>query len=417
MRQIKTRWRGVVFLGVVAAASLPSAPARAVVPECEVTGCGSNTPVLFGTPIIGLNLDGVPNDVGVALAPKLVRVQDQPWWRAGTDCPAGAVLGIEKGALVGKLQGQIACRGDALLGLAFKLSVPCKLEKRAQCPPAPIEVEIRISEASSVWTWRRDNPAQVPSYRLAWHRLPAHWVEWEPQARVGDSICPRRESWMEEEQLWPLKDRLPPDRRRRYEQWGLATDHLVVVQGETYRNDASIDPARVGPSWFNISCVGTAIAKMRLLGYDPMEALSQGGPERASTLKMLTARYYNAQSYTTAGVPLMWKHRAGVQFEGDPAPDTWTSKVVESYWGAKGALCLTHRRTWRKQSSLAGAAALLPWALTMPEALPAEVYAVAEPSVVFAIRRAPGLLDCSALVAPPSGYFWVTYPVHHVSHQ
>jgi hypothetical protein len=346
------RWMGVLAgMGLMFLSTEASA-----LEHCEVTGCGSNTPELFGTPIIGLSLRGERNAREASLDPRLERVLPLPW--PMTDCPAGSVLGVDHGELVGKsADGTIVCRGCAMLGMAFGVEVDVSTNQGVK----RVKVTVRISEASQVSTWEhlpRAPAPSVPTYRLVWHDVSAAAAVLGTTRGItgGDSICPRREAWMEEWQTVFFNASTDTPRKV----WMAATDHLMIVQGETYKDDGTIDVARKGNQWFNIACVGTSIAKMRLLGYDPMTGPGFiQGAERQATLKMLTGRYLPGDhnpSYTHAGMPLMWVSNTARGpsrvFNGQPDPEKWKRSVVEAYWGKDGAICVAHRRTWRKKELL-----------------------------------------------------------------
>ncbi len=403
---------------------------------CTVSGCGSNTPVLFGTPIVGLSLEGKSNADGFRLDPIL---KGPP--RPSASCPGVTQqqlsklrLGIVKGKLVGKLGNSDVCVGDQMIGMVFTIRVEKCGDGNQAC-----EVSVRITETGSIATWENPRRPAVPTYRLVWHKLPDPWPSGvgAPEAREEDSVCPRREAWMD---AWQQVKPPTPD------PWHDPTDHLILVQGETYTRGASIDHNRSGAGWFNLACVGTALAKMRLLGYDPMAGPTQEN-ERQATLKMLTARYRGETSYTKAGMPLMWEHRDHRTLEGTPAGG-WHRDVRESYWNADGAMCLSHRRTWRDHplrvptdgGNLAITVKMVGDQLraaiqdAMPEADPppelplpacartpgsinllcrdaiATLYPDRERKVIDDIYGTP---RCSSA---PSDYVWVTYPVDHVAH-
>ena len=351
-------------------------------------------------------------------------------------------LGIENGRLVGKLGGETRCTGEQMLGMSFAITVQ-------KCVgDTPCVASVRIAAQGSISTWNKP-PADVPTYRLVWSKLPDPWPPGldGPQVHVGDSVCPRREAWMEP---WQQGNKPPePD------PWHDATDHLIVVQGETYTRDAVIDRAHSGARWFDVACVGTALAKMRLLGYDPMRNTTQVDEslagERQATLKMLTGRYRGETSYTSAGMPLMWEHRDHRELAGTPAGG-WSRARLESYWNKDGATCLSHRRTWRQPDPLSVPPGTLDPAATlraqiaatmskaMPEADPPPTLTmptgclslVAQPGsgskidvCIRALETAYAARERSSVTGaygnqpcPPasSDHVWITYPVDHVVH-
>jgi hypothetical protein len=466
---------GWAVAAALAGALLQPRPAAAFV-DCTVSGCGGNTPVLFGTPIIGLNLDGKINGEGVRIVSALERVRPLV---GANDCPAGTQLAMDQGRLVGMINGHLVCADQALIGMAFWIEVPAqpcgprgtpqpgpdtqlprgvaKAENRAAGTPYPerqefrqckrgtpgVKVQIRIDELGEVRTWEVEGSRSVATYRLVWNAfdVPMGSSQFaEIRDQLQQSICPLREAWMETWQLSNLEPSRPndgckdPDKdpskalsARTKRTWYDSTDHVLLMQGETYLPDGSIDRSRVGTSWFNIACVGSAIAKTRLLGFDPMAespmpspasggALTKDQGARQATLKMLTGRYRGDRSYTSPGMPLMWKRPGGPSYYGEPS--NWSPNVIESYWDENGAICLAHRRTWRELSSLGAS-----WEVAaMPEGIPSFVprwwlqligYPKAERWSVGWVKQELSVPTCSA---PPSKYVWATFPVDHVVH-
>jgi ADYC domain len=430
------RWMGVLagvglmFLSTEARAD--GVPTLA--PEhCEHTGCGTNTPVLFGTPIQGLRLDATPSTSSVVLDPKLERVL--PW--PGKGCQPGVVLGIERGRMVGKTglapSDPIVCRGEDMFGMIFSLKIATKTNSGG---PTTFTVKVRIRDAGDVWTWEQPSttsrPTLLPTFGLVWHdldeanKLADLHSELRITEKVGESICPRRDaSWME-----------PWQYGKQYtyagQKWGAITDHVLIVQGETYDSDGSIEGGPADPNWFNIACPQTSIAKMRLLGLDPMrDRRAPARAERQATLKMLTGRYQGPKSYTSAGMPLKWERSGGPAYFGAPAIGTWDRKVIEAYWGETGAICVSHRRTWKSIGRECDIARATPEAAPQApvECRPAKptspalvVYPFNEEPSLSTLRRPwfrpwwfRGLPTCAR---PPraGSYFWITYPVHHVRH-
>jgi ADYC domain len=412
MTKLKAEWMGIALVGALLGASGFVSPTSAwALGDCEVTGCGSNTPVLFGTPIIGLSLEGRPNDVGVKLDPVFRRARPLP--PAPLEDCDGARIDIENGALIGiKPRGE-RCTGRALVGLAVSLEVPVRIcHEHGRCPTTR-RTQVLIDGMSEVSTWSTSDARLVPTYRMVWGELSVSGevvgATTSDKVKEGDSICPRREAWMEDWQ---------DDKGQESKKWKVKTDEVLIVHGETYKSDASV--TRKGLGWFNIACVGTALAKMRLLGYDPAATASDASTpgDRQATLKMLTARYRGETSYTSPGVPLRWIRKDKAGFYGTPDA-SFQPEAIESYWGPNGALCLSHRRTWRK---------LGPQNLQTPTpelsqppilTIRAMGYDKAEARFVSPILAAGGSdsrrvpTTCRKL---ERGYVWITYAVDHVVH-
>jgi hypothetical protein len=427
MTQIKTKWMAVALLGVLAGASGSAAPAWAL-GDCEVTGCGSNTPVLFGTPIGGLSTVGLANNRGVVLDSPMTRAVPAPA-TAVNPCPDGALVGVANGELIGRWQGN-TCVREGLIGMVLSMKVPmvpCG-QRLPHTLPVPCGetavVRARVAQVSTVKTWALVGQETLISYQLVWHELLPPRPELTEELVLGQSICPSTTGGMDE---WQTMMPSSTSGGIIDSKWKEPTDHLVIVQGETYFDDATIDPGRKGASWLNLACVGSALAKSRMLANDPMEA----GPWqlRQSTLKMLTGRYLDAQSFTRRGIPLSYQRFDGKQFYGSPEPAR-VSVEVESYWDEHGAICLSHRRTWLQGAVEKGESvvqAFWRWLtsaqpesetigdrlvlLPPPSALPSLYQTSEEPSLLP--LRARGLAPCDDV---PDDYFWVTRPVDHVAH-
>ncbi|MBK7535661.1 MAG: hypothetical protein IPI49_09915 [Myxococcales bacterium] len=347
---------GLAAVAVAAAAGTASAVGAEEGETCSPWGCGSNTPVLWGIPIVGLNLDGVANADGVKL--------DRRLWKpeAGGLRDTGCVLEVRDGSLAAGSPPGGKCL-SSVIGLVFSLQVP----RSKGCDQKLIEVKVRIAASGEVASWDLDaRAAAVPTYRLVWHDLHAAREVLAAsdevlEPREDESVCPMRQaSWMEAWQthtsVWQFSPIAQPVARQRFvpispkSPWFAKTDHLLVMQGETYTKDSSIDPARRGDRWFNFGCAGTAIAKLRLLGYEPLRTGTGSADERQAALKMITARYRGVRSYTSGGVAVVWKHKSNKRIAGQPAPESLGSSgrslLLESHWGAAGARCLSHRRTW-----------------------------------------------------------------------
>lgn len=122
-------------------------------------------------------------------------------------------------------------------------------------------------------------------------------------------------------------------------------NYAVLVNGERYDPYTKTVTATgaAGDGWFNIACNGTALAKMKLMGYDPEltdTAATQATTtaERAATLKMITGAYCpSGVSFTVSGQPLRWYNRDGTV---EPAADAPAEASLEAIWTDTGALCL-----------------------------------------------------------------------------
>jgi ADYC domain len=428
---MKTPSRKLGFSGLLLLPLLlHGTPARAM--DCDLHQCGGNTPVLFATPIIGLSTNGAPGETFTAkveLLPTLTRVRPLPSYLP--DCPLGAQLIVQGGELKGTLNGQVVCEGASLIGMAFEIIAPvsqgvkCSHSSKCRVDIDRKRAKIRVDAIGAVSDWVLPVSSTVNTYRLVWEWIQdIEILESTPLPVLGESICPRREAWMEP---WQTASRLPTADVRRG--WRAVTDHVMLVEGEIYNHGAAIH--REGAEWFSLACAATAISKMRLLGYKPTSGSTK--EERQATLRMLSGRYHDGKSFTAPGIPLMWRHRdPKKQFVGQPTPNRWSQNLVEAYWTNHGASCISHRRTWRTTEP--GVDVAVPLANLLPESNPVTptlpllpcvnvplspsckmILSLAEERSLAALRAQPTNMPTCA--APPKSYhYWVTYPVDHLPH-
>lgn len=293
--------------------------------HCPVQGCGSNTPYLSGSVFVeALNLDGRPDRVGVKFLPQTFRCKN-----------SSAQLSIRDGALVGRNGSALVCEGIDLIGATFDVEKVGVRKTRTT---------ITIAAVGDVSTWEKPNRGVLlPTY---------HFTFPNPTNGEPTSFCPlMTASWMDPEQVSDLVKTgsgyanpagVPGA------EWHAATQHALIVQGETYGQAGNVDKERSGPRWFNIACAGAAFSKMRLLGFDPMQNLKRPG-DREATLKMLTARYRGPKSYTEQGMPVAWVSARGTRYYGSPDPAT--VGPIEAMWDSSGAICQSHARVWRTATS------------------------------------------------------------------
>lgn len=405
---------------------------RAAQAGCQSYQCGSNSPIIAGQPITNLDLTGAVH-ANVQLNPTLLSAP-----RCATD--NGRVrtltLGVDRGELTAT-EGAYVCRGADLVGAQLRLTVAPS--------GTPTTVTLYIASAQQMPTWERTKttPNLLWSYRF----------EVEESAttvlRVGKRTIPvtmRRHE--------PLCDN-----RLTYEDWQdfhdtdatiytmtrnpalismvSPTESALVVQGAAFSDTGSVikegGAYLTGARWFNIACVGTSIAKMRLLGVDPMDELpgATTAPAfvtgvappgtAAATLKMLGARYDGKTAETKPGTPLVWARAwrrprplPGGGFGFDPDEGFFGRPVrldgddmelgpIEAGWSATGATCLSHFRPpvaigeYRLRGS-------------------ATRFAAAKEARAVARRRAQlGIGECDPARLPP-GTLWVTTTVDHPLH-
>lgn len=345
------RFAAALIAGAVGAAALfvDLGAARA---GCNMWSCGGNTPILWGTFIRGLSSRGEGNADGIALAVGSLR--PLPGRCGGAQSLTLGATGGEAIAL--RADGTVACRGAALIGATFMITMPDGAGRRA--------VSVRIDERGTVATWEADPHLRerVPTYRFS-------------RASDGAPLC-GGEGWMSG---WQRSHELDDDGARG--RWHRGTDHAVLVQGEIY--DEVGDVAAEGPQWWGIACSGSGVAKMRLLGLDASHA-GEPSAARVATLKMLGARYLGSEAYTRPGVPLAWVRWDGRAYAGTPVDHVGP---LEAVWDEHGARCVSHLRL----------------------AMEGTDEAAAEAATLAQLRQ--HIPECTS----ESGY-WTTYTVDHTSH-
>jgi hypothetical protein len=289
---------------------------------CPEVLCG-NTARIYGAPIEALDEKG--EGVQDFIAPfKLVRGK-LTGAKGGCAGVANLGIGVRYGGFVG-LEGDIVkCAGNDLLGARFVVE---------QVLPSPGKTRfatIRIDAIKDVAVWRREpeEPERVPSYDLV--------AEKGPELQPEHHLC--------KPAPWTLSIINLP--------FGEKTTHALVLQGESYSQAATV--AHTGDNWFNIGCAGSGVAKLRLLGFDPMRKKEATG-ERQATLKMITAKYCGSRSWTRDGTVLVFVQQGGgTSGPPLPKPDGGDTVIgpIETRWGPEGALCISHSRLWSVGSKCA----------------------------------------------------------------
>lgn len=364
-----------VILGLTSAAVQPL---RVEAKGCGFNECGTNSAEIRGTSINGLSVAGAVNAEGVRLVPQsltlfpnLFTMPSVCWGRSGY----GFGLAVAGGALVATTHnpGEVLPT-ECLLGATFQMDVPVALETGGTITR---RVTLKIAQRGSVSTWH----ASLARRLLTTYEL----IDVEKNA----SVCTPSQPWMEPWQIGGI----PPDHSNPAgiggARWHTFTDHALIVQGESYTAAAGIDAQRRGSEWFNIACAGSALAKSRLMGYDPMSTTSTSA-QRQSTLKMLTAHYVrdNAQSWTQTGTPLIWVSTPANAYYGGADPALVTGPI-EARWNGDGATCVSHLRLWNTSTTVAS-----------------------ELDTLTTIRRLGGRAACST--SAPTDIVWTTTTVDHV---
>lgn len=281
---------------------------------CPEWGCGTNTAQVNDIAVGELNLDEERGDGGFRILS----------FEHLTGLPLD--LDVRNGELVGTDFLGLTYRGSALIGSRIILENLRDLSLHA----------IIINDFGHVDSWTTP-VAKIPAYHLLSSTLD---IDLEPIS--FDEVCGASVS---------LGDLVP-----------IASHYAVLVAGERY-DAVSKTVAVSGASaarWFNIACNGSALAKMKLLGYAPESTNTKTTAvttpaQRQATLKMITADYCGTgKSFTNVGEPLRWYNRDGTAV---PAPDAAPAESSEAIWTDKGALCLDTPRLADQESDLAAAIA------------------------------------------------------------
>lgn len=332
----------LLFTAVWAACTAGGPMAPAVAPggaalapgdtRCPTWGCGSNTPRVNHYPVEALHLEGVPNDEGFSIVPIL-------------HAPPGGVpqqlmFNVKDGEIIGK----DPASGHEVTGMALQGSW---FELRQTLPDGEKrEWQVHITRVAKVplWPVRGDSDVNHYEYVTA-YELTLSGDDIEVTHYIDSKLCPEARAWGWDEYKGP--DKIAENGvLYRPLAWDEEGRYALIVKGETYSGlAAKVDKHDDdGAPWFNIACAGTALSKMKLMGYDPEEQRFPTTPQqRQAALKMITARYCGDPSFTHDGQPLIWQNamqwfrpvdRIGAEHLGD----------VEALWDENGATCLTQPR-------------------------------------------------------------------------
>ncbi|HWB80826.1 MAG TPA: ADYC domain-containing protein [Nannocystaceae bacterium] len=110
---------------------------------------------------------------------------------------------------------------------------------------------------------------------------------------------------------------------------------VVILPGERY-DLASNTVLDKQSGWATLACRGHALAKMKMLGYDPADGYGSSASERQATLRMVTADYCgDGTSFTQLGTPLDLVDKRG----SFTLPNALGSRM-EAHFDLDGAVCL-----------------------------------------------------------------------------
>jgi hypothetical protein len=278
--------------------------------QCPEFMCGTNSPVIANLGFWELNLPpaagvaGLPNNVGLQVLDFMQGVQSyQP-----------KVIG---GRLIAT-SSSTTLTGAQLVNGWLRL----RLGRR--------QFRLQVTEVSTVDSWALPTsgvPVALETYKLDWteliNGLPGRYL----------NVChniPSRES----SEILTMT--------------GLNIYRTLVFEGDRIDARKKLDTG-VDPSWFNLGCAGSALAKMALTGHTEASHVTRAFDttlaERQTMLKMLAADYCgDGTAFTVAGQPLNWRDDHGTMkltalMFNPPQP-----LILESRWNEKGAVCLDKPR-------------------------------------------------------------------------
>jgi len=276
---------------------LSTAVSAATVDECDVTRCGTNSPVIDSVGFHELNVDGLENAqhlrlVGLEQGGVMYRVR----------VSHGRLSGLNSAAMPPVIA------GPGLTGAQLVVK-----------EPGGALISITITSVGMVHYWAalpgvpHGMTPPLETYDLRW--APFHITQGQP-------VCGN-----------------PASKDDQFDTLGMVARTAVVFEADRIDPDAKTVALTPEAGWFNIGCAGHAIAKLALTGHT--EAARADGyqtdlKERQAMLKMLTGDYCGTgEAFTGPGEKLYWRDDRGwMPFLGAVHP------VVEARWASTGAACL-----------------------------------------------------------------------------
>lgn len=310
---VKLRWKDIGVIVIAEAAMLLAACwhpndlygdkdrksiLSSLTEPCESFGCGGNANI-DGEIFHELSVDGWPNEEGFEL---LGFTSGQG---AAGRLPIGRsmVVHVQNDMLFGLVDGQAPVGGQELVGAKFTL-------RNAE---TQLWQDIIVDEVSDMefWIGAAGQPARTLAYKLRYDVSGR-------ESRTG----------------WACSDT------------PLSGNMALIFEGDRYDHEV-ITVAIPGESeWFNVACVGSALAKLHLLRHTSAGSGSPNSPsreQRQALLKLLSADYCgDGRAYARSGTPLFFRDQEG---RFDPTP--WLGDRIaesEAIWTATGALCLDDPR-------------------------------------------------------------------------
>ena len=335
----------MVAAGIVYGAYYIKAPGD----DCPVWTCGANSAQVIG---YAMQLDGEPNSDGYRITGFESRDEGGRSIRYTFDDKNAGFVG-EHGQ-VGKLD--VADSRFVIRGAENTIKPGEQLSKLVFERKGKKKYDITINDVQTVQSWAQPagrEPRLITSYLFESH-LPGS---------TARKLC-------DKQSRWAAPDETPHITERATQKWHRGSFHAVLVAGDTY--DTTRVRVNPGERWVDIACAGSALAKMKLLGYDP--EVPAGDPlyttreQRQTTLKMITATYCEApqgQRFTENGTPLAWLDTRGLFM-----PPWDLVQGVEARWNESGATCLSDPRllTRDRVTKICGELPLCPERVVPPAA-------------------------------------------------
>jgi hypothetical protein len=308
------------------ATSCPIPADHALFTQCPIYSCGNAAKI--GDAMLGaLDLSGIEMQPGTSQ--RLHRLVTGS--KGGCAGRPAVELMVYNGEFVGLVNGMLTCWGADMVGASFFL------ESDASSTLARVTIDAR-SKVSTLGSPSENLPTYSLSYRF-------ESTDGGMSPSIAISVCGQG-SWTSET--------------------ATLTYHALIIQGEVYDQDATV--IRRGYQWINIACAGSALAKLRLHGMNPMMNRNpEDSPvlpgtstiqQRQSALKLMTAKYCGTPSWTVDGTQIYWRSPVLTTSMSDTAStalsqEPTTVGPIESRWGSNGALCISHLRLWSAGSTCA----------------------------------------------------------------
>jgi hypothetical protein len=263
---------------------------------CPMDECGANSPYMVTGEFVG--------ELHLYAGQSTGQINSHGGQVTGFTAPDGStdyVVKVEHGRISAS-RGATILEGAALIG--GRIAITNTMDGNM--------VELRIHNHGQVLSWT------TPDFPVDRYVL----TNWDPDVQMQMPICTEAVN-LEEDAAWSVLV------SRELYSWG---DKVVLETG----NNAN--------GWFNLTCSGNSLYKMKMMGYDPDSTPANpfitGWQHRQATVKMLTADYCGTgTAFTADGTSLHWRNQAGWSHNNVP-----TSARFEAKWGPNGAVCLNEPR-------------------------------------------------------------------------